>query len=145
MRSLSRDFVLFLCDPCIPTPCSQEVFKYLKCSAIYLVASSLLVSVWAETHTHVQLCFMVSTFKMFLMPEEAVIHQVWRKSVGWSYISAAFISWGGAVSWDSAQFPFRTEKFCAVTHVDAKTSAGMHADMNTCMCVHIHRGVNESP
>lgn len=71
--------------------------------------------------------------------------RVSRKPVGRSHISAAFIRWG-AVSWESVQFPFRTEAFCALTtHVDTKTRAGMHADMNTCLCVRIHRGVNESP
>ena len=35
--------------------------------------------------------------------------------------------------------------FCALAiHVDGNTSAGMHADMNTCLCVHIHTGVNEN-
>lgn len=82
---------------------------------------------------------------MFPCLEEPLMFQVSRKPVGRSHISAAFISWG-VVSWESVQFPFRTETFCALTtHVDTKTRAGMHADVNTCLCVHIHRGVNESP
>lgn len=32
-----------------------------------------------------------------------------------------------------------------MTRVDTETKTGVHADMHTCPCVHIHRGASESP
>lgn len=41
---------------------------------------------------------------------------------------------------------FLGEKLYALnTYVDTQASSGMRADMSTCPCVRIHRGVNENP
>lgn len=144
--ALSTVFVLFFCDPCIPTPHSPEVFKYLKCSTIYLVTSSLFVSV---SLSHIYSCATVSygleLCDAFMLEDPLIwfglegacrqiihidsVHKLGCKSVE-----------------NASRFPWRTEMFCALaTHVDTNPRAGTHADMNTCLCVHIHTGVNGSP
>ncbi len=141
-----QSLYFFFCDPCIPTPHSPEVFKYFKCSAIYLVTSSLFVSVsFSHAYTRAIVSYGFELWDVFTLEEPLIwfgLEGTCRQIIHIDRVHKL----GFKSAENTSRFPWRTEMFCALaTHVDINTSAGTHADMNTCLCVHIHTGVNGNP